>query len=84
MLISGGKFPAFERNPQTFADLSTLTEDDFAAATHTLHLGLGLSRIVLPIVAAEAQGEWIENPWPFVPVRRCRSVEAGVALDSVD
>ncbi len=65
VLIAGGKFPAFERNPGAFVDLDSATEDDFVVSERTIASGPGLSRLELPIVPAGAGGEWIDNPWPL-------------------
>jgi len=64
VVVAGGKFPAYERNPGAFVDLNTATEADFVVSERTIVSGPGLSRIELPIVPAGAGGEWIDNPWP--------------------
>lgn len=61
VVVTGGKFPAFERNPGTFVHLDTATEADFVASTRTIVA----ARVELPIVPASARGEWIDNPWPL-------------------
>lgn len=65
VVVSGGKLPAYERNPQAFVEPSTATEADLVAATHTVHCGPGLSRLELPVVPPEAAGTWVDNPWPL-------------------
>ena len=62
VVVTGGKFPAFERNPGAFVDLNTATEADFVPSTRTIVS----ARVELPIVPASARGEWIDNPWPLV------------------
>lgn len=79
VVVAGGKFPVFERNPGAFVDLSRLTESDFVVTTQTVHSGTGRSRVELPVVPPEVRGEWIDNPWPTttadpIPVRE-RSAE---------
>jgi len=64
VVVTAGKYPAFERNPQYFTDLNTVAEGDLRPAYHTLHSGPGRSRIVLPLVDPSGRGEWIDNPWP--------------------
>jgi putative CocE/NonD family hydrolase len=64
IVVTAGKYPAFERNPQHFTDLNTVAEGDYRPADHTLHSGPGRSRIILPLVAPSERGEWIGNPWP--------------------
>jgi len=61
VVVSGGKFRAFERNPGAFIDLNTATEDDFVASRRTIVS----ATVELPVVPVEARGEWIENPWPL-------------------
>jgi len=61
VVVAGGKFPAFERNPGAFVDLNTATRADFVASTRTIRA----ARVDLPIVPAAARGEWVENPWPL-------------------
>lgn len=68
VVVAGGKFPVFERNPGVFTDLASLTTDDFVVTTQTVHSGPGRSRVELPIVPAAARGEWVDNPWPAAPV----------------
>ncbi|MGY1838164.1 MULTISPECIES: CocE/NonD family hydrolase [unclassified Modestobacter] len=66
VVVTAGKYPAYERHPQSYVDLTTVEESGFAAADHTVHSGPDApSRIVLPVVEPEARGEWIDNPWPF-------------------
>ncbi|CAL9661474.1 CocE/NonD family hydrolase [Streptomyces sp. enrichment culture] len=67
MVLTAGKYPAFERNPQSFTDPGTALESDLQKADHTLHSGPGLSRLVLPVVDPARRGEWIDNPWPLAP-----------------
>lgn len=62
--ISGGKFPTYERNPGSFIDLNTCTEDDMVVSHNDILSGVTGSKVNLPIVPVEAQGEWIKNPWP--------------------
>ena len=62
VVVTGGKFPAFERNPGSFVDLNTATEADFVAATRTIHS----AKVELPVVPSDMRGEWIDNPWPAV------------------
>ena len=64
IVVTAGKYPAFERNPQHFTDLNTVAEGDLRPAYHTLHSGPGRSRIILPLVDPSRRGEWIDNPWP--------------------
>lgn len=61
VVVTGGKFPAFERNPGAFVDLNAATEADFLASTRTIVS----ARVELPVVPAAARGEWIDNPWPL-------------------
>lgn len=65
VVVAGGKFPAFERNPGAFVDLNTATEADFVRSTRTIRSGPAASRIELPIVPAAARGTWVDNPWPL-------------------
>jgi len=62
VVVTGGKFPAFERNPGAFVDLNAATEADFQASTRTIVS----ASVELPIVPASARGEWVANPWPLV------------------
>jgi putative CocE/NonD family hydrolase len=64
IVLTAGKYPAFERNPQYFTDLNTVAEGDYRPADHTLHSGPGRSRVILPVVDPSCRGEWIDNPWP--------------------
>jgi len=61
IVVTGGKFPAYERNPGAYVDLNTATEADFLASERTIVAAW----IELPVVPAEARGEWIDNPWPL-------------------
>jgi putative CocE/NonD family hydrolase len=61
VVVTGGKFPAFDRNPGAFVDLNTATEADFVPSVRTV----ASARIELPIVPAGVGGDWIENPWPI-------------------
>ncbi len=65
VVVTGGKFPAYERHPGAFVDLNAVTEADFVASTRTIASGSGRSRIELPILPPAARGEWIEHPWPL-------------------
>lgn len=62
VVVSGGKFPAYERNPGVFVDLDSATEADFLVTTRTIVA----ATLELPIVPIGARGEWIDNPWPAV------------------
>jgi putative CocE/NonD family hydrolase len=62
--ITGGKFPTYERNPGSFIDLNTFTEDDMVVSHNDILSGVTGSKVFLPIVPEGAQGTWVKNPWP--------------------
>jgi len=62
--VSGGKFPTYERNPGSFVDLNSFTDDDLVVSQNEILSGVTGSRVSLPIVPATAQGTWVDNPWP--------------------
>ncbi|MFC7401859.1 CocE/NonD family hydrolase [Citricoccus sp. GCM10030269] len=80
LTVTAGKFPVYERNPQSFVDPATATEADFVVARHRVlsggpegsdgpegsggASGATGSHLELPVVPPEAQGTWAENPWP--------------------
>jgi putative CocE/NonD family hydrolase len=67
VVVTGGKFPVFERNPQAFVDLNWATDSDIVTARNTIYSGeLHASHIELPVVPAERRGEWVANPWPLI------------------
>jgi putative CocE/NonD family hydrolase len=67
VVVTAGKYPAFERNPQAFTDMNAVTDSDLRPADHTLHSGPGRSRIIVPLIDPGRRGEWIDNPWPCQP-----------------
>lgn len=65
LAFTAGRYPAFERSPQAFLDLNTVTDADFQEAVHT---GPERSAITVPVVAPERRGEWVSNPHPWRPL----------------
>lgn len=65
LVVTGGKFPVFERNPNSFVDLNWATDTDIVTSLNTVYSSvLYASRIDLPIVPTECRGTWVSNPWP--------------------
>jgi putative CocE/NonD family hydrolase len=66
VIVTGGKFPYLERNPQAFVDLNTCTEKDFQVATQIIvHDADHPSAINLPLVPIREDANWIDNPCPL-------------------
>jgi hypothetical protein len=56
----------YDVNPNCFIDLRTCTEKDYIVADQTIYHDLEHpSSISLPIIPADAQGEWLD--WPYAP-----------------
>ena len=65
VVVTSGKFPYLERNPQAFVDLNTCTEADFVVARHTVrHDAEHPSAIHLPLVRIEEHTDWVDTPAP--------------------
>jgi putative CocE/NonD family hydrolase len=70
VVITSGKFPYLERNPQAFVDLNACTEADFQVARQTIvHDAEHPSAITLPLVRIEEHTNWVDNPAPPAAVR---------------
>lgn len=71
VVVTGGKFPYLERNPQAFVDLNSFTEKDVVAARHTIfHDAERPSAIHLPLVRIEEHAAWVDNPAPASAAKR--------------
>lgn len=68
IVISGGKFPAFERNPNRFINLNDWTEDDIVVANHQVHHEVQYPSCVhLPVLERSAlENRWADNPCPLI------------------
>ena len=70
VVVTSGKFPYLDRNPQAFVDLNSCTEKDFQVARQTLwHDAEHPSAIHLPLVRIEEHTDWVDCPAPLGPPR---------------
>jgi putative CocE/NonD family hydrolase len=61
--VASGSFPAADRNPNAFIDLSRATERDFVVASQAVyHDAKRPSYVELPLIAHTRKREWIEPP----------------------
>ena len=66
VVVTSGKFPYLERNPQAFVDLNSCTEKDFQVARQTIvHDADHPSAIHLPLVRIGEHTNWVDNPAPL-------------------
>jgi putative CocE/NonD family hydrolase len=68
--VSSSNFPAADRNPNAFIDLSRATERDFVVASQTVyHDAERPSYVELPVIPQSRKREWIETPFPQASAR---------------
>lgn len=64
--VTSSNFPYADRNPNTFVDLATATENDFVVATQTVfHETRYPSYVELPLIPRSRARKWIETPFPY-------------------
>jgi uncharacterized protein len=68
IVVTSGKFPRFERNPNAYVDLATYTETDMCVAHQSIHMGGHTPSALFGYVVPKDQPRnWIENPAPPGP-----------------
>lgn len=66
VVVTSGKFPYLERNPNNFVDPNTCTAKDFVVARQTIHHDAAHpSAVHLPLVRIAEHTNWIDNPAPL-------------------
>ncbi len=68
VVVTSGKFPYLERNPNKFVDLNSYTEKDLVVAQQKIfHDAEHPSAVHLPLVKISEHTNWIDNPAPPKP-----------------